>query len=117
MRSACRITRPGVGNVWNKVTLQYDSAPRVVIYDGKCKVKRSNSLQERTADVAGQRYTEQSSTLALPLGASGEVQKDDEVEVTASKTDASLVGARYRVVARVGADDATSRRFTIEDSQ
>lgn len=117
MRSTCRITRPGGEDVWDPLTLQYVSAPRAVVYEGKCKVKRSNSLQERSVEAAGQRYTEQSSSLSLPVGTSGGVLKDDEVEVLTSRTDPALVGTRYRLVARVGDDDSTSRRFTVEEAQ
>lgn len=117
MRGRCRITRAGDGETWNPDTLQYEPAPRVTVYEGKCKLRRLSALQERTADAAGQRFLEQSVTLALPVIGTGDVGKDQLVEILSDPTDTALVGDKFRVVARVAYANATSRRFTVEETQ
>ncbi len=117
MRSTCRITRAGSGQVWNKVTLQYDPAPRILVYEGRCKLRRLSGLQERDTEAAGQRYIEQPSTLHLPVRESGRVRRDDDVEMLSSQTDDELIDKRYRVVKSVSTDNATSRRFTVQETQ
>lgn len=117
MRGRCRITEAGGDDVWNSDTMQYEPAPRVTTYEGKCKLRRVSALQERTADAAGQRFLEQSVTLVLPVIGTGDVGKDQLVEMLSDVTDVALAGDRFRVVARVAYANATSRRFTVEETQ
>lgn len=116
MRSECRLTIPGDGEVWNPVTLQYEPVAPVVVYEGPCKLRR-NSLQAKAGKIAGQVFIEKNSTLHLPFVGSGEVTKDAEGVVTKSITDPALVGAKFKVEAAEAYDNGTSRRFSIEGTQ
>lgn len=115
MRSTCRIAAPGE-RVWNEATLQYEDGPDVVVYEGKCKLRR-NAVQAKPGKVAGQVFIEKGSTLHLPVTTSGDVGKDHEGVMLSSITDPELVGAKFKVEAAEAYDNATSRRFTVEGMQ
>lgn len=116
MRDICRITRPGEGQVWNPATLQYEQAPDVVVYEGKCKLRRAD-LQARAGQAAGQVFIEQGSKLHLPMLGSGDVGKDHEGVMLSSRTDPALVGARFTVENSEAYSNGVSRRFTVKGVQ
>lgn len=117
MRDACTIVDPVGTQVWNPDTLQYDVVP-ATIYTGKCRVRLAGT-QASQGEQAGQLFVEQGATLSLPFSepTSAAVGKDHVVTVTASATDADLVGVKFTVTAAPHQSDATARRFPIEETQ
>lgn len=117
MRDACTIVDPaGASQVWNPVTLQYDTVDATV-YTGKCKVRFGNT-GVRQGEQAGQLFIEQSATLSLPIDAAGsaDVRKNHVATITASATDAALVGVKLTIEAPRRQSNATSRRFPVKET-
>lgn len=114
MRETCTITDV-ITPVWNDLTLDYDYI-ETVVYSGKCRV-RYGQAAANTVEQAGQVATLHEGTFSLPVATSGEVRKGHLVTITASESDAALVGAKFRVGATRSQSDVTARRFQIEDTQ
>ncbi len=112
MRDTCRVTKPG-GQVWNPATLQYEPAPPVVVYEGRCKLRRASGIVAKHGAAVGQLYVEQGSTLHLPVAGSGGVGKDHDGVMLTSATDAALPGVRFRVEKAEAYANGTSRRFVV----
>ena len=111
MIDACRITRPGEGRgPWNDEIDDYDPAPRVTAYEGKCQVQERDTQENATiageADLDTQRYT-----VKLPVATSTGVRKDDEVEITFAALDPDLLGRKFTVGALHHKTYATARRL------
>lgn len=117
MRSVCRLTVPGDGEVWDEELLQYVPADPVVVYEGKCKLRRVGALTIKDAEAAGQLFIRKGSTLHLPVDGSGGVVKDAVGVILSSVTDPQVVGAKFKVEAAEAYDNPTSRRFTVEGTQ
>lgn len=116
MRDACRITRPSGEAVWNSETLQYEPGAPVVVYEGRCKLRRA-ALQARRYDVAGQLFIEKGSTLHLPMLTSVGIAKDDVGEIISSATDPELAGARFSIESAEAYANGTSRRLKVDGTQ
>jgi len=83
------------------------------VYNGPCQFKAGNTAAGDT-EAAGQRITEQSATLKLPVATSGMVRTDMVVIMTASEDDPALVGTRARIKGVFPASGTTTRRLPIE---
>lgn len=116
MREKCRITRPGAGEVWSPEILQYVPAERVLVYEGRCKL-RLGAVRVRRAEAAGQLFAEQSATLSLPVLTSGAVLKDDETIILESADDPALAGVIVWIDAKRAMTNSTSRRFPVRETQ
>lgn len=114
MTDTCTIRKPPTRGTLDKSTGRYPTTPGAVTYEGPCEVKMGGTAP-RSADVAGQSLVEQQSVLKLPIGSSLMVGKDDVVQVTASRTDAALVGRTYRIAGPFAGTHTTSRRFPVEE--
>lgn len=111
MTDTCRITRDGDGEpVFNESTGQYDDPPRVVVYEGRCRIQiRSTTEQHESAgpsEVALQ-YPE----LQLPIAGTDVVAVDHQVECLTAAYDPSLVDRVWTITARHEKSHATSRRL------
>lgn len=94
-------------------TGEREPAPTTVVYSGPAKVQTYEPY-ESTKESADHRYVEQRYALHLPIAAA-KADVDDTVDITASQTDAQLVGRIYRVAGEHAKTYATSRRILIDE--
>jgi hypothetical protein len=82
----------------------------------RCRVQ-SRNLAARAQEVGGRTATTISLELHLPVSGTGSVRAGDVAEVTAvgPKSDAALLGRKYRVVGPVAESTATARRLDVEE--
>jgi len=112
MRDTCRITADGT-DVWDEATLSTIPGPRVVVYEGKCRLL-SPYRAPTTASTPGQVQAVQLSRLSLPVYESLGVMEGMEAEYLSSESDPDLVGKRFRIAGGATQSDATARRLPVE---
>jgi len=91
------------------------------VYEGPARL-RFTSAQPRDIDASGQRLTEQSPTVSLPiaddpritLGASADVHVDDVGEVISNDPDPGVVGLGFRIAGRHDQTHSSARRLPVE---
>ena len=115
MSSECiieRVTPPG----FNTTTGTATPGSRSTIYEGPCRVWEVTS--GAPVLIAEDEVTMQSTQLSIPWDTSPVPRKNDEVEITSSRTDAFLVGKRFQIdsSAKAGEMRAT-RRFAVKALQ
>lgn len=115
MIDTCRITKDGVGpKVWDENTLQYTLPPRVVVYEGKCRVQVRSDINSNAVEavVAEHEWTYRTATLMLPIDGSEEVSTDHQAEIIACPLDPGMVGRLLNLQADTkGKTHASCRRF------
>jgi hypothetical protein len=91
-------------------------ATRVLVeqhYTGKADIK-AESLTVSASSGAGQVVASQDRVIKIPIDAPI-LHEGDEVEVTASLSDASLVGRTYRITGSPQGGQTTSHRYPAEE--
>lgn len=91
------------------------------IYDGPARLRFSGG-QPREVDVAGQRLSEQTPTVCLPIGAderitvgsSDAVRVDDEGEVLDNEPDSGIENTTFRIAGVHEQTHSTQRRLPVE---
>lgn len=108
---AVNIDTPTTGGTFNTSTLQYDGGSSGSLYSGAALLRPAESVprEERTQE----EITFLVYDLFLPWDA-GVFAPDSIVSVTASETDAELVGKTFRVVSTVYDGYLTRRHLRIE---
>ena len=66
MRDSCTITRPGGGETWDDATGGYLSGSSVILYSGRCRVRRPN-VAEREALAGDADWTLMGAVVSLSL--------------------------------------------------
>ncbi|RKN68572.1 hypothetical protein D7252_13925 [Microbacterium sp. CGR2] len=102
-RSGPPVRDPATGTMIPSIT---------TIYTGPARV-RFPTGQPRDVDQSGQRVTEQSPTVWVPVHASG-IRPDDVGEVTANPHAPEDVGLKFRVAGVHAQTHSTSRRLPVE---
>lgn len=111
MTDTVRITRTSEP-VFDNETGTYTPATTVV-YTGPARLSLASTVVG-AVDAQGQNLASQTPRLDLPVATSGDVQKNDAVEVTGSVNDPASVGLRLNVEGVFYQTDATARRFPVE---
>ena len=111
MDSTVRIRRQGP-EVRNPETGMVEQS-WITVYEGEARIRFSLG-QPREADQAGQRFSEQSPTVWLPIATSSTVRVDDEGEVTGNPHDVGVVGVRFRVSGTHFQTHSTTRRLPVK---
>lgn len=118
MRDTCTITRvdpDAAAPVMDPETGQYPEPARTTVYAGKCRIQAKSVIAAASASTAGERAgTTQELELQIPVVGTEAVSVGDVVEVTASVSDAALVGRTFTVTAPHEKSQATARRLRIE---
>ena len=83
------------------------------LYSGKCRVQNAG-LAAQTVEAAGRTATVERPTIHVPVGAFA-ARPGDVITITASETDATLVGRVYRVVGAQVKSLATAYRLPVEE--
>lgn len=111
MVDECRITRAGSGRgPWNAATRDYDPAPPVTVYSGRCQVKVVDAQVNDT--VAGEAAIGVGrAVVKLPVLESTGVRADDDVELVRVSFDPDLKGRHFTVTAPDHQTFATARRL------
>lgn len=125
MTDRCRITKPGVGaKVFNETTGQYDEPPRVVVYEGKCRIQvkadiNSNLVETTSGD---HEWTYLTATLQIPIyagaadtGDPGDVRPDNVAEMLSVAADDTLIGRVFNIQGIYHKSHATHRRWRIRE--
>lgn len=84
-----------------------------IIYAGKGRL-RFTAGQPREGDQAGQRFSDQSPTLALPIAGTSGIRVDDVVEFEDNPYDPGGAALRLRVVGVHVQTHSTTRRLPVE---
>ena len=111
MLDACTVVRrgaPSTNTSTGAVTVSSTS-----LYSGKCKVQAAG-LASQTVEAAGRTATLERPTVHVPVG-SFAPRPGDVITITASATDANLVGRVYRVTAASLKSLATAYRIPVEE--
>lgn len=121
MVDTCRITRapqpedPGyTAPVFDEDTGQYSGPPRVVVYQGKCRVQvRSDINSNAVEGVVGEHeWTYRTLTVELPIAGTEEVKPNCTLEVLTSPLDPSRVGIVINLMADTkNKTHSTHRRY------
>jgi hypothetical protein len=112
MTDECVIGRTVPGE-FDDVTGNYTPDRFEETYSGRCQFKSANTaVGEVTSE--SQLLVETGATLKLPVATSTGVLKDDEVTITASRTDPALPGTKARVEGPFVSSATTARRFRVE---
>lgn len=82
-------------------------------YEGVAEVKYP-SLVVSGREVASQQVVSQSVIVKIPIG-NTMLLEGDEIDVTASTADASLIGRTYRVTGTPQSGKVTSHRYPVEE--
>jgi hypothetical protein len=123
-----RITRPAVEGdpewvepVMDPDTLQYPEVPRVIVFEGRCRVQVRSDINSNAVEVvAGDiESTYRTSTVQLPMepaddeiGHPGAVRSDQQLEILESPLDPTRVGSVLNLQADTKSKTlATHRRF------
>lgn len=113
-RSEEEMTEEIQGGIWTDGTNANLDATRVLTterYSGPARVKYvSDTISDET--IASQTTATRKPICKIPVG-SPLLFEGDEIVVTASAADASLVNRRYRVAAPAGAGQVTSHRYPL----
>lgn len=100
------------GDVWDEESGQY--LPGVEpVYEGMGRVRDTNARGRRVDDAAAD-TTVLNLMLSLPVAAGAVAEIGDVATMTASPTNPSLVGNRYRLMEPADSTFASARRFIIE---
>lgn len=117
MRDVCVITaESGERGPWNNETLDYDPAPLIETYRGKCKIT-FGSVEPRERTAADQDFAEQAGKLALPVKRSAAVTRGQALRIISSVTDPDMADAVFKIGAHRFRSSPTSRRFLLEETQ
>lgn len=124
MIDRCRITReakptdPGyVAPELDEDTGEYPEPPRVMLYEGICRVQVRSDINSNAVDavIGEHEFVYRTATLQLPI-ASGHIPVNCVAEILDSPLDPTLVGAEYLIHAETkGKTHATHRRFRIKE--
>lgn len=126
MLDTVRITKPGEGaRVFDEETMQYTDPPRVVVYEGKCRLQVKADINSNVVETtAGDREaTYLTATLQLPIdaddstvvGEPGDVRPDHVAEYLTCLTDATMVGRKWNIQGIYHKSQATHRRFRVRE--
>jgi len=127
MLDRCRITKPdpdAPAPVLDESTGQYPPVPRIVVYEGKCRIQVKADINSNVVETtAGEReWTYLTMTLQLPvepgpgdIGSSSNVRPDNIAEMLSCPTDASLEGRLMNVQGLYHKSQATHRRFRVKE--
>ncbi|WP_157253208.1 DUF6093 family protein [Nonomuraea typhae] len=112
MRDTCVVERKDGDPVLNETTgvLEQQWAP---IYTGACRVKPRSSSETEWGE---REVTLHSYVAVLPWDAAPEIQREDQLTITASD-DTWLIGRHLEVIAISLAGAATARRLLVEDKE
>lgn len=83
------------------------------IYVGKCRLKFTAG-QPREGDQAGQRFSDQSPTLSLPMAGTGSIRVDDVATIDHNPFDPEGESLRLRVTGLHVQTHSTARRLPVE---
>lgn len=111
-----RMTETVSGGVWEDGTNENLEPTRVLVdehYAGKGRIKYP-SLSVSDVSEPSQPVGVQEPYLSVPTGSTALVE-GDEVEVSASTADSSLVGRRYTVMGAPQAGQTTSLRYPLKE--
>jgi hypothetical protein len=116
MTDSCRITRTSreAAGEFDPDTGRHEQPDPDDVYEGRCRVQVTDSLNAQTPDFGGRVVTVQKAVVQLPIGAA-DVQVGDVVEIKAAGSDPALVGRRYTVAASHAKTHATARRVQVEE--
>jgi len=125
MLDRCRITKPGAGDpVFNEANGQYTDPPRVVVYEGKCRIQVKADINSNVVETtAGEReWTYLTMTLQLPIdpgsgdiGTTEAVRPDNIAEMLSCRHDADLEGRVLNIQGTYHKSQATHRRFRVRE--
>ena len=110
MRDSCTITRPGGGETWDDATGGYLSGSSVILYSGRCRVRRPN-VAEREALAGDADWTLLGAVVSIPVGSTTDDLLGATVHVVTCEMDAALAGRDLVVVAPHAQSQATARRL------
>lgn len=83
-------------------------------YTGKGQIKYpSLAVSDRVA--ASQQAASVSAVLKVPVGSGADIRPGDTVRVTASTSDGSLVGRKFRIAAWPASGQVSAHRYPIEE--
>lgn len=111
MLDACTVTRPGAPATDSAGTV---TASASTVYTGKCRVQ-TYEAHESMVPSGGRTRVGQRYKLHLPVGV-GPFAVGDVVTITASATDAHLVGTAFRVAGLFNKSLATSQRLDVDEA-
>ena len=113
---ACQILDP-LNNTnrgtMNMATYQYDSQASGVVYTGECLLRPMSTLDDDSEQFGQQAVTFTGAHLFLPFDAAV-VDLDQEVNITASLTEAQLVGTTWIIRSIIRDSYNTHRKLNIE---
>ena len=110
MRDSCAITRPGGGETWDDATGGYLPGSTVILYSGRCRVRRPN-VAEREALAGDADWTLMGAVVSIPVGGTTDDLLGATVRVVACEMDPALAGRDLVVVAPHAQSQATARRL------
>lgn len=122
MIDTCRVTKDGAGpKVWDEATLQYTLPPRVVVYEGPCRLQVRSDINANAVEavVAEHEWTYRTATLQLPIdtpagatGSAAAVSTDHQAEILTCPLDSNMVGRILNLQAESkGKTMSSHRRF------
>ena len=111
MLDTCTVARRGTASTNSSTGAVTVSS--TTLYSGKCRVQ-SAGLAAQTVEAAGRTATIERPTVHVPVGAFA-ARPGDVITITASATDATLVGRSYRVTATQLKTMATAYRLPVEE--
>lgn len=98
MVDSCVITKPGTGSVWDDDAGVYVDAPRVVVYEGRCRWRNAYPAPQQV-QAGGVVWASDIVIISIPVGEAGGVETGCEIELVASALDPASVGVRASVMA------------------
>ena len=107
MRDACRINSAG-SRVLDRQTGRYVDTPGVLLYEGRCRVRRDTA--DRVVTAGGQQVTTRPYIVSIPAGEGASVTPGCVVTMTAS-ADPYLAARELTVLSVEGGTDTTARRI------
>lgn len=115
----CRITRDGDGpRVLDETTGEYVDPPRVVVYEGPCRVQVRSDINSNAVEavIGEHEFTYRTGTLQLPIEGTADIKPDYVAEHVSCPFDPSLEGRVYNMQAETkGKTHATHRRYRIRE--
>lgn len=115
----CRITKSGIGKgPFNETTGQYDPPPRVLVYEGRCRIQVRSDINSNAVEavVGEHEWTYRTGTMQLPMAGTGDIKPDYVAEILTCPFDESMVGRQYNMQAESkGKTHATHRRYRIRE--
>lgn len=115
MVDTCRITRDGQGEpTWDPETGTYTPPARTVVYEGRCRVRATDSTVIGDVEAGEQQLGVVRRSVRLPVVLATEaIRRDDLVEILTS-VNPGLVGQTFNVQAPFDDSLGTARRVPVE---